>query len=939
MKALVKRFFDIREGEGLNALLMFSGIFLIIASLLIIKPVSNSLFLTRFGVEKLPNVFILTAFFAGIIAFVYTKFAKSIRLSILIISSFAISITGLFIFWILFHFQYDWSWFIYAFYIWVALSGIIISSQFWLLANNIFNARQAKRLFGFIGVGGISGGIFGGYLTNFLAAQLRTENLIFFSIGFLFICVFLLMLAWKRKPHYSIREKDNKYKLTSRAEAVDNPIKLILKSRHLIYLSSLMGVGVIVANFVDYQFSAVALETFDNQDQLTAFFGFWLSNLNIISLAIQLFITGRIMKHFGIGTSLLILPASILIGAVAILVNPGLITAIFIKICDGGFKHSINKTGIEVLALPIPQKIKIKAKTFIDVVVNNLAAGIAGILLIIITTFWGFSINQISLLIIGFIAVWIYLVFRARSEYVNSFRQAIEKRTIDINQQSLNLDDALIFKSFINVLDSGNDRQILYILKLLEDVNNNELIPYLKILITHPSDEIKSIVLKMIRQYEEPDLSEQVKNLVSNTNQIVQIESIRYLYKRSDDGIKALEYYLSHDDFRIRCAAVICAAGEWKHNKQFRKTIDIKDLIENLMAIYIGNDNNIREQYAKTSIAKAIGIARNPELYHYLVDLLCDENLVVVRSSIYAAGLARTGDFIPKLISFLSIRQFRLLAREALAEYGEDSIDILAKHLLNSKNDIKIRLEIPKVLALIDSPKAVNVLIGNLHQKDLKLRYEILKALNKLKAKFPILKFDKQILKARIIDEIKDYHKIRTVLHHLDKTLNAKIWSSKADDNISRKVKALKLLIKALNENLEINLERIFRLMGLKYIPKDMYYAYLGVVSSKQILKVNAVEFLDNILDLDLKKIVIPIIERSSSESAANMIRRFDNKISSEAESVKTLLLGENVWLKACSLYYITETDSKSYDNIIEILADDSNLMVREMVSYYFDRD
>ena len=55
----------------------------------------------------------------------------------------------------------------YCFYTIVALFALLATSQFWVMANVVFNVREAKRLFGFIGAGGIAGGIVGGYLNLF----------------------------------------------------------------------------------------------------------------------------------------------------------------------------------------------------------------------------------------------------------------------------------------------------------------------------------------------------------------------------------------------------------------------------------------------------------------------------------------------------------------------------------------------------------------------------------------------------------------------------------------------------------------------------------------------------------------------------------------------------------------------------------------------------
>ena len=322
MTQFVRKIFDIREGEVSRALLMFSYIFLLIATLLIIKPVRNSLFLTQFGVSKLPVVFIMVAISAAIITQIYSKLAQRVRLNLLILATSLISILSLFFFWILLSFDYQGKWFLYVFYVWVAIFGVITTSQFWLLANYVFDAREARRLFGFIGAGAISGGIFGGYLTNYLAPIVGTESLIFICIAFLVLCIFILSIVWKQSARYNYREKIQQQKRITQETASGNPLKLLLNSRHIGYLAGIVGLGVIVASLVDYQFNAIASTEITNPDQLTAFFGFWLSNLSIVSLGIQLFLTSRVLKAFGVATSLFFLPVGIILGAATILVAP-----------------------------------------------------------------------------------------------------------------------------------------------------------------------------------------------------------------------------------------------------------------------------------------------------------------------------------------------------------------------------------------------------------------------------------------------------------------------------------------------------------------------------------------------------------------------------------------------------------------------------------------
>lgn len=916
---------------------MFTYVFLLTASLLIVKPVRNSLFLVEFGAEKLPHVFMLVAFFSALVASIYAKYSKKVRLNYTISITLLISISCFLLIWLLLHFGYQGSWFLYAFYVWVAIFAVITGTQFWLLANYVFNAREAKRLFGLIGAGAISGGIFGGFLAKYLAPRIKTENLIFLCIGFCIICLCLVWIVWEKYGRPSYGERAYKHREIRLSKTSANPVKLIMNSRHLTYLAGIIGLGVVVATLVEYQFNSVAIQEITGTDKLTAFFGLWMSIFSGASLIIQLFLTNKIMKHLGVAASLFFLPVGLLLGAVAILMHPALWSAILIKVSDGSFKHSINKAGTELLALPIPQEIKNRAKAFIDVFVKNFAEGLGGILLIIFTV----STQQISLIIITLIALWTYLIIRVKNEYISSFRLAIEKRTIDLEQQPVNLQDASVLRNFIKVLEGKNERQILFVLNLLENIKDKELIPCLKKLINHPSDEIKVSVLKMAPLYEDLDLTKEATDLIDSDDQNVRIEAIHYLCMHSDDKTSVLKTYLiEYEDYRVRSSAMMCASREWKESKAFRKEIDLIDILDGMLKRF--QDKKVdpeKSRMIKTNAAKVIGEVNNPKLYPYLHSFLADEMMDVVQAAVIGIGQIQEKEFVPTLIAFLKKKHIRKYARESLAEYGEGIIDILAEHLENDRKDRQERQAIPKVFSLIGSQDSVNRLMKNLSQKDLHLRYEIIKALNKLRIKFQELKFDKQSIKTKILEEIELYNRTLALWIRQNMELISGEASEPPNIDPGQRQKARKLLITALDEKLDNNLERIFRLLGLHYPPKDMYDAYLGIKSSNLHIRANSIEFLDNILEPKLKRILIPIVETTRADILIDKPSEISGlEIPSEFECIKSILQSHDNWLKTCTIYLVAKTHDKKTINIIPKLTDDPDPMVRETAKYCLEK-
>ncbi|MCB9066422.1 MAG: HEAT repeat domain-containing protein [Calditrichae bacterium] len=932
MKTLFQKLFDIRDGELKRALLMFAYVFLIISSLLMLKPVRNSLFLDRFNASQLPYVFILVAIAAAVVSTYYTRFSNQLRLNKLIRGTLVIVLVCLLAFWALLKFDVQQSWFVYVFYVWVAIFGAITTSQFWVMANYVFNAREARRLFSFIGAGAISGGIFGGYLTN-LALVIGTENLLLICFGFVSICLFILRIVWRERPTDQRVEKNYQQRQFQQKSA-GNPLTIFKNSNHLTVLASIVGVSVIVANLVDYQFNAVVEASIGSKDGRTAFFGVWLSNLSIVSLGIQLFLTRRMLSKLGVVASLLLLPLGIFVGAVSILIFPELWAAVLIKVADGSFKQSINKASFELLYLPVPSSVKTQAKSFIDVFVDSLATGVGGVMLIIFNVWLGFSTGQVSLLIIGLIVIWGALIWQVRREYINAFRLAIEKRTIDLEDFSVNPEEAALFDSLLKILEGDNSRQILYALKLLENVKNQQFVEHLKRLLDHHSAEIREQALRLLSKYETVDISEAANQLLSDESQSVRLEAVGYLVQKAvgKQKVAVLQNFLQSDEYRVNAAALMFAAREYGENPDIREAFDLPKLIEKMLSGTETLADPEAKSYIRVSVAKAIGEARLPALQPFLRQLIADQHVEVIQMAATSIGILHEKAFVPKLIDLIGDKSVRKFAREALAEFGEQVLPELSARLTHPETKRSIRMNLPRVISMIGVQESVEILVNQLdHDKQL-MRYEVLRALNKMRRDFPMLKFPEKTIESIILNETHDYMDTLSVL-------NVQQHSAIADGEqsvaASRVLQARRLLIKALEEKLDANLERIFRLLGLRYRPRDMYNAYLGVVSNRQDIRANAVEFLDNVLDTSLKRLIIPIVENNSLDALIEMSRReFAISELTEDECFEKMLASPDEWLKACTLYLIAELNETRFHEQVEALLTSSDPIVRETANY-----
>src|SRR5688572_5187403 len=166
----------IRTKEGARLFLMACYLLLIITCYTATKAVRDSLFVTEVGTWQLPYLYMLTACFMALISSFYPGLLQRKGLFALAQRTSLVGIASLLVFWALIPRQGNTS--IYILYVWVSLFGAITASQAWSLASQVFDAREARRSFGWIGLGGIIGGIIGGMLAQYIAPWLGTESLL-----------------------------------------------------------------------------------------------------------------------------------------------------------------------------------------------------------------------------------------------------------------------------------------------------------------------------------------------------------------------------------------------------------------------------------------------------------------------------------------------------------------------------------------------------------------------------------------------------------------------------------------------------------------------------------------------------------------------------------------------------------------------------------------
>ncbi len=158
------------------------------------KSVRDGLFLSQNTPLNLPYLYVSIAVLMTVTAPLYSRLSKPFPIRNVIAGSQIVVSLSMLLFWRLLSSRPG----IFAlasFYIWVSIYGAICVSQFWLISAQLHDARAAKRLFGFIGSGGILGGILGGFGARWIAASRGAEQLLPVIALFALFCAAIVKLT------------------------------------------------------------------------------------------------------------------------------------------------------------------------------------------------------------------------------------------------------------------------------------------------------------------------------------------------------------------------------------------------------------------------------------------------------------------------------------------------------------------------------------------------------------------------------------------------------------------------------------------------------------------------------------------------------------------------------------------------------------------------
>lgn len=266
------------------------------------------------------------------------------------------------------------SWVGSAFYVWVSVFNLFVVSVFWAFMADFFTAEQGKRLFGFVAVGGTLGAILGGLLTAQFVGVVGSAALLVVSALLLEVAVWCVKLfpadpAFPRAPESSrdprVRGDDDKPEWPL-GGTFWSGIAHVFRSPYLLGICGFMLLHSVTSTLVYFQQADIAGQAFADRAARTAFFAQLDVAVNVLTVLMQLFLTGRLLKWLGVGLTLALLPLVSLGGFVAMAAAPSLALLAAFQVARRAVNYAVSRPAREVLFTVLPREDKYKAKAFTD---------------------------------------------------------------------------------------------------------------------------------------------------------------------------------------------------------------------------------------------------------------------------------------------------------------------------------------------------------------------------------------------------------------------------------------------------------------------------------------------------------------------------------------------------------------------------------------------
>jgi ATP:ADP antiporter, AAA family len=865
---MLGRLLDVRPDERRLTTTAFLVLFGILAAHTILETARDALFLARLPPSQLPWMYLAMAAIAVTLSNWGTR---RLRGSGALASLLASCSAGTFLFWTTGSSPGAWA--LRALYVWTGLVSTLAAVQFWLVVGSIYTITQAKRTYAVIGLGSLLGAIAGGGLASLVSARVDAHHLLLVS------AVVLAATAFGPATWLGNRA------IAPGADAAPGEppfvegLRLIRLHPYLSRLAGIVLISTVAVTLADYVFkSAVARAV--PADELAAFFASFYTVLNGLALAMQLFVVSWLMRVLGVNRALWVLPALLVIGATGVVAGGGLVAVLLLKGADGVLRPCLHRVGMELLFVPVPDRLRSFAK-LTDVLGQRGGQALASVF-ILVWLVGGRGDTVLAIISALLCVLWIVLTANLNSHYLEIFRVALRTGTLKDTIHLPALDMGAL-EVLISALNSQDDAEVLGALDLLDEEGRAQLVPAL--ILYHPSRAVVFRALKILAKAGRADFVGIADRLIDSADAEIRAAALRARSAvRPEPSV--LRRAAEDPSPLVRATALVgLIAGRWASDDAPRM---MDDLVES--------------SSADTQAAVARAIERQPaaEFEDVILRLGESRDTGVLRHVAHAMAKVKSPSFLPKLLLMLGQPEIRNETRTALLQYGEQALSMLDAALGDDRLSRHVRRQIPHTMAQFAPDQAAVALQRHLvQQTDGVVRFKILRALGRIATDHPGVTLDDAVLRQAT------EHAIDQAIELLYYRINL---GRGAVAQPQRLTTGHSLLVVLLRDKERHTVERIFRLLGMAFRREDLRSVHRGLTNADPKVRAGSRELLENLLASPLRESVLGLVDEVADEHRLAAVRPNLARTPLEYDALVTLLAdGRRPTVRSLARYHARE--------------------------------
>ena len=421
---LLRRAVDVREHETAALVASCAYFFFVLSAYYVIRPVRDEMGVAG-GVENLAWLFTGTLVGMLLVHPLFTTLVGRFPRRRFVPLIYRFFILNLAVFFLVFGVvDADWAvWVGRVFFVWTSVFNLFVVSVFWSFMTDLYRPAQSQRLFGLVAVGGTMGAILGSTITSALAPRLGPVSL-------LLVSAVLLELAAR-----AARVLDGQEASLARAAGPEEAdavggggaavigggvldgVRHVARSPYLLGIAALMLLFTIASTFLYFQQAAIVARVFEGDPQARTglFAGIDLA-VNVLTLATQIFLTGRMLRWLGVALSLAFLPLLSVIGFGILGSAPGLAVLVVFQVLRRAGNFAVQRPAREVLYTVLPRTDKYKAKNFNDTFVYRVGDQL-GAWAYTAIAWLGLGLSGLAFTMVPLSAVWLLLALWLGGRY------------------------------------------------------------------------------------------------------------------------------------------------------------------------------------------------------------------------------------------------------------------------------------------------------------------------------------------------------------------------------------------------------------------------------------------------------------------------------------------------------------------------------------------